>query len=74
MLVQSEQTEYLNQVLQNQEKMKIWAAHASCNFQHKYDLVEAEKARILGQNLAAIEYYDRAIAGAKTNLYFKKKP
>ncbi|MBH8561679.1 AAA family ATPase [Nostoc sp. CENA67] len=69
----SEQEEYLNQVLKNQENMKVWATHASCNFQHKYDLVEAEKARVLGQTLRAMEYYDRAIAGAKQNLYIQEE-
>ncbi|MCU0543168.1 MAG: trifunctional serine/threonine-protein kinase/ATP-binding protein/sensor histidine kinase [Oscillatoriaceae cyanobacterium Prado104] len=53
----------------NQEKMRIWAASAAVNFQHKYDLVAAETARILGQTLEAIEYYDRAIKGAKTQGY-----
>ncbi|MDE5078999.1 MAG: GAF domain-containing protein, partial [Trichodesmium sp. St2_bin6] len=35
------------------------------NFQHKYDLVAAEKARILGQNWRAQEFYEKAIQGAK---------
>ncbi|GGA27910.1 hypothetical protein [Okeania sp. KiyG1] len=55
----------LEQVEKNQEDMKIWAGHCRENFQHKYDLVEAEKARILGQTLQAEELYDRAIQGAE---------
>ena len=38
--------EYLKKVADNQEKMKYWAHHAPMNYQHKYDLVEAEKARV----------------------------
>jgi signal transduction histidine kinase/GAF domain-containing protein len=36
------------------------------NSQHKYDLVEAEKSRVLGDFASAIELYDLAISGAKT--------
>jgi predicted ATPase/signal transduction histidine kinase len=65
----SEQKKYLNQVAINQKKMKQWAQHAPCNFQHKYDLVEAERLRLLGQETKAMNLYDRAIAGAKENGY-----
>lgn len=64
-----ERKQYLKQVATNQKKMKLWAHHAPCNFQHKYDLVEAEKARIFGQNTIASDLYDKAIAGAKANNY-----
>jgi predicted ATPase/signal transduction histidine kinase/tRNA A-37 threonylcarbamoyl transferase component Bud32 len=64
-----EQTQYLNQVEANQEKMKNWADNAPENFQHKYQLVEAEKARVLGENWQAVELYDRAIQGAKQQQY-----
>ncbi|MEG3986198.1 AAA family ATPase [Microcoleus sp. S28C3] len=67
------QEEYLSQVSINQAKMKTWAFHAPSNFQHKYDLVEAEKARILGQPLEASDYYDRAIAGAKEQGYLQEE-
>ena len=43
------------------------------NHQHKYDLVEAEKARVLGQNERAIDYYDRAIAGSQKNKYTQEE-
>jgi len=58
---------YLQQVEKNQNKMKFWAEYAPVNYQHRYDLVEAEKARVLGQIIPAMEYYDCAIAGAKKN-------
>ncbi|MEG4804853.1 AAA family ATPase [Microcoleus sp. ARI1-B5] len=64
-----EQKQYLKKVIQLQKKMKKWAEHAPMNHQHKYDLVEAEKARVLGQNERAMDYYDRAIAGSQKNKY-----
>ncbi|MDM9380612.1 AAA family ATPase [Chlorogloeopsis sp. ULAP01] len=63
----------LNKVISNQEKMQIWAYHAPMNFQHKYDLVEAEKARILGQFDCAIALYDLAIAGARKQGYIQEE-
>mgnify|MGYP001793369169 CR=1 FL=1 len=69
----SVQKQYLKKVAANQKKMKKWAHHAACNFQHKYDLVEAEKARIFGKNVKAMNLYDRAIAGAKENEYTQEE-
>ncbi|WP_445252194.1 MULTISPECIES: trifunctional serine/threonine-protein kinase/ATP-binding protein/sensor histidine kinase [unclassified Microcoleus] len=68
-----EQKEYLEKVLQNQKKMKKWAVHAPMNYQHKYDLVAAETARVLGQNTEAMELYDRAIDGAAKNGYIQEE-
>jgi predicted ATPase/signal transduction histidine kinase len=68
-----EQKQYLKKVIQLQKKMKKWAEHAPMNHQHKYDLVEAEKARVLGQNERAMDYYDRAIAGAQKNKYIQEE-
>jgi diguanylate cyclase (GGDEF)-like protein/PAS domain S-box-containing protein len=42
-----------------------WVAYAPMNYQHKFDLIEAEKYRVLKEYLKAIDAYDRAIAGAK---------
>ena len=61
-----ERKEFLKKVSANQKVRKNWAIHAPMNFQHGYDLVEAEKARVLGQDSQAIEYYERAISGAKS--------
>ncbi len=57
----------------NQEKMKNWSTGAPSNFQHKYDLVEAERYRVLGQREKAIEFYERAITGAKDNSYLQEE-
>ena len=63
------QKKYLETVQTNQEQMKYWATHAPMNYQHKYLLVEAEKARVLGEILTAMELYDAAIQGAKEQRY-----
>jgi predicted ATPase/signal transduction histidine kinase/tRNA A-37 threonylcarbamoyl transferase component Bud32 len=56
----------------NQKQMKIWVEHCPNNFQHKYDLVEAERARILG-NWDAVGLYEKAIAGARENQYLHEE-
>ncbi|MGB7521490.1 MAG: AAA family ATPase [Spirulinaceae cyanobacterium] len=61
------QKDYLQQVAINQAQMKTWADNAPTNFQHKYLLVEAEKARILRQKWSATEFYDQAIKQAKNS-------
>jgi predicted ATPase/signal transduction histidine kinase len=61
-------------VTQNQTKLQDqWANYGPMNYQHKYDLVEAEKCRVLGQKTEAIERYDQAIAGAKANEYIQEE-
>ncbi|WP_459195234.1 PAS domain S-box protein [Nostoc sp. FACHB-892] len=66
-------SEILKKVAVSQEKMKHWAYHAPMNYLHKYHLVEAEKARVLGQVLEAEELYERAIAGAAENEYIQEE-
>jgi predicted ATPase/serine phosphatase RsbU (regulator of sigma subunit)/tRNA A-37 threonylcarbamoyl transferase component Bud32 len=70
---QEVQASYLEKVAINQQRMKLWASHAPMNFQHKYDLVEAEKARVLGQNWEAAEFYEKAITGARDNQYLQEE-
>ncbi|MEM6840224.1 MAG: serine/threonine-protein kinase PknK, partial [Cyanobacteria bacterium P01_C01_bin.120] len=65
--------EILQTIKTNQAGLKHWAEFSPMNAQHKYDLVEAEKYRVLNKNLEAIDYYDRAIAGAKTNEYTQEE-
>ncbi len=64
---------YLKKVAKNQKRMQRWAKHCPMNFQHKYDLVEAEKLALLGQPVKAMEYYDRAIKGAKETEYIQEE-
>ena len=53
--------------------MKKWADYAPMNHLHKFYLVEAERYRVLGKNVKAIDYYDKAIALAKENKYIKEE-
>ncbi|MCS6792099.1 MAG: AAA family ATPase [Oscillatoriaceae bacterium SKW80] len=57
----------------NQEKMKRWADFAPMNYLDKFVLVEAEKYRILGKYIEAMEAYDRAIALAKEYEYIQEE-
>ncbi|MBD2446593.1 AAA family ATPase [Nostoc sp. FACHB-152] len=68
-----QQKHLLEKVTNNQKKMQMWANNAPMNFLHKYELVEAEKARVLGHYWQAMEHYDRAIAGAKEQNYIQEE-
>ncbi|MEG4294056.1 AAA family ATPase [Microcoleus sp. D2B6] len=70
---QSEQQGILDRVQANQEKIQKWAHHAPMNHLHKFYLVEAEKNRVLGEKIEAIEMYDKAIALAKENEYLNEE-
>ena len=54
-------------------KMRMWSGHCSMNFQHKYDLLEAEMARIEGRIDHAMFLYEKAIRGAAENLFLHEK-
>ncbi|MDP8965654.1 MAG: serine/threonine-protein kinase PknK, partial [Cyanobacteriota bacterium] len=69
----SEKEVYLNRVNINQEKMQKWAHHAPMNYLHKFYLVEAEKARVLGQIAEAMDFYEQAIKGAKENSFIQEE-
>jgi PAS domain S-box-containing protein len=69
----SEKAAWLSCVSSNQEKMQKWASYAPMNYLHKFYLVEAEKARVLGQFLEAEELYERAIAGAAENKFIQEE-
>ncbi|MGQ4647953.1 AAA family ATPase [Lyngbya aestuarii] len=66
-------TELLAAVTANQEKLKHWAKHAPQNYQHKYDLVAGNYYWLKGRFIEAIEYFERAIAGAKNNGYIQEE-
>lgn len=55
-------TQKLTAILTN---MQFWASTAPMNFNHKYQLLMAEKARLEGQKWQAVEYYESAIANAR---------
>ena len=70
---QQEQKLILDKVQANHEKMKKWSHQAPMNHLHKFYLVEAERHRVLGENIEAMEDYDRAIALAKENEYVNEE-
>jgi predicted ATPase/signal transduction histidine kinase/serine/threonine protein kinase/CheY-like chemotaxis protein len=70
---EAEQKTSLDKVTAYQEQMQNWAQSAPMNFQHKYNLVEAEKARVLGQDLTAMDLYEKAIVGARENEYLQEE-
>jgi predicted ATPase/signal transduction histidine kinase/tRNA A-37 threonylcarbamoyl transferase component Bud32 len=70
---EAEQEIMWNKVEENQEKMKKWAEFAPDNFLHKYELVEAEKARVKGDIAEAIARYDRAIIHARESQYIQEE-
>ncbi len=57
----------------NQKKMKDWADYAPLNYLHKFYLVEAERCRVNGNNIEAMNYYDLAIEVAKENDYLNEE-
>ncbi|MBD2514955.1 AAA family ATPase [Nostoc sp. FACHB-973] len=63
----------LEQVVANQAKLQKWANHAPMNYLHKWHLVEAERCRVLGNKIEAIDHYDRAIALAKEHGYIQEE-
>lgn len=64
---------YLDKIRRNQAKMRHWARQAPSNYQHKYDLVSAEQARVLGHIPQAMTAYEQAIQGAKTQGYIQEE-
>jgi PAS domain S-box-containing protein len=70
---EKEQKDILAKVATNQKKMETWASHAPMNFLHKFYLVEAERARVLGEDKDAREYYDQAISLAQENKYLNEE-
>ncbi|TAF04667.1 MAG: PAS domain S-box protein [Oscillatoriales cyanobacterium] len=68
-----EQKQILKSIEANQKQLKKWGHYAPMNYQHKFLLVEAERYRVLGQKLKAIDYYDRAILLAKENQFLNEE-
>ncbi|MDF0555159.1 ATP-binding sensor histidine kinase [Kamptonema sp. UHCC 0994] len=60
-------------IQENQARLQLWAEYAPMNYLHQWQLVEAEKYRVLGQKAEPLDLYDRAIAGAKENEYIQEE-
>ncbi|MEH2086170.1 ATP-binding sensor histidine kinase [Nostoc sp.] len=70
---EDKQQKILKKVIANQEKIAHWAHHAPMNYLHKFYLVEAERHRVLGQYVEAIDNYENAISLAKENEYINEE-
>lgn len=63
---EEERKEILNKVDLNQRRLDKLAHHAPSNYRHKYHLIEAERMKVLGQDMGlVIDHYDKGIALAK---------
>jgi predicted ATPase/signal transduction histidine kinase len=63
------QNQILKKVAAIRKKLKKWAHHAPMNYAHKEHLVAAELARVTGNELLAMQYYDQAITLAENNAF-----
>ncbi|HNC01140.1 MAG TPA: adenylate/guanylate cyclase domain-containing protein, partial [Leptospiraceae bacterium] len=63
----------LKNIKSNQKKLKFWSKYAPENFLHKYYLVEAELANLLGNEDKAKQLYDLAILHARKNEYINEE-
>jgi predicted ATPase/class 3 adenylate cyclase len=70
-VAESEAQRYREQLETNQKQMKIWADNCPDNFQHKYLLVQAEKARLGNNPFAAMQLYKQAIQTAKEHEFIQ---
>ncbi|MEG4346965.1 AAA family ATPase, partial [Microcoleus sp. A003_D6] len=68
-----QKAEILERAASHERILHRWAQNAPMNHQHKVDLIEAEKYRVLGQKAEAGDCYDRAISGAKANEYINEE-
>lgn len=65
------QKKLLRRVRKNQRLYRKAAENSPANHAHKYDLVEAEWARIKGKSVKAMQLYNRAIKGAMENEFIQ---
>lgn len=72
-LLANYQPEYLPTIEANQEQIRLWATHAPSNFQHKCELITAEKYRVFGNKIEAIDAFERAIEAAQEQGYLHEE-
>ena len=66
-------TKEWKRIEENQSQLEYWATYAPMNYSHKWNLVEAEKHRVLGEKQSAQDFYDRAMEFAKINNYTQEE-
>lgn len=67
------QKQYLRKINSSSRKIKKWTKHCPWNFQNKFYLIEAERARVFGQDSKAMEYYNKSIELAKENGFIQEE-
>ncbi len=70
---EAERKAILERVEANQAKLRKWADHAPMNYRHKVVLVDAEIARVLGDEARAMRLYDEAVDGAAAQQYLHEE-
>ena len=68
-LKRSEQKRYMNTIISYQKMMRKGAEYAPMNYLHKLHLIEAERERVSGRDLRAMELYDLSIKEAREQVY-----
>ena len=69
----AEQKRTMKNVVSYQKMMRRGAEHAPMNYLHKWYLIEAERDRVLGKDMEAMEYYEQAIKGAQKYEYIQEE-
>jgi PAS domain S-box-containing protein len=59
--------ETINLVDSYLQLLGVWSISAPTSFQHMYDLISAEKARVTGDLDGALSHFELAISGARAN-------
>ena len=66
-------TKYARRIKGNMSKIRTWSKFAPENYQHKYDLLQAEWLQVQGRINEARPMYDKAIAGAAKHDYIHEE-
>jgi predicted ATPase len=61
--------QYIEEVKKQQSIMRGIQKNAPMNYKHMYQLVKAEMWNVLGKHSKAMDFYDKAIAGAMANSF-----
>ena len=69
----SKRNYHLRKIRKNQKALKTQADQAPMNHLHRFHLVEAERARVEEQTAEAMEFYARAIDGARKYEYLHEE-
>ncbi|MBU3071693.1 diguanylate cyclase [Aestuariicella sp. G3-2] len=68
---EQEQAETLQRLQQDLARMTRWADNCEENFRHLQYLMQAELARLAGDKMAALDYYDAAIETAQKHRFLR---